>query len=341
VKNIKEITALNTNIVNRNFDPVYFFHGEEAYYIDQFTDLIENTAIPEQERDFNQIVLYGSDVSSVSQIVSYAKEFPMMSERRVVIVKEAQLIQDFNRNAEILAKYIKNPQASTVLVIAYKHKKVDKRKAFFKSLKGNATVLESPKLYESELVDWVTKKVKKLKLNITPRANALIVEHIGSDLSTLNNQLNKLSSILNPGDTIEPELIEEYIGISKDYNNFELLSAIATANVAKANKIVQQFAQNPKLNPIQLTISSIFSYFTKLIFIHSNKSLSPSQYASELKVHTFFINEYLNAARIYDLRKSVRVISYLRDADMLSKGVGASKIESYDILKELIYKIMH
>jgi len=311
--------------------------GEESYYIDKISDYIEEHVLAEEEKGFNQMVLYGRDVS-IEDIVGNAKRFPMMAERQVVIVKEAQ---DLSRTIEKLVKYAENPQPTTVLVLNYKYKKIDKRKALYKTLKKIGVVYESKKLYENQVAEWIRRVLSPKDYTITPKAAQMLVEFLGTDLSKINNELEKLQIILPKGSQITPEQIEENIGISKDFNNFELRKAVGGRNVVKAHQIVNYFAANPKDNPMVVTVSLLFNFFSQLLHYHGLKDKSPRSVASALRVNPYFVNEYVSAARNYPMKKVSTVIATLRDFDVKSKGVGANAIPQRDLLKELLVRIMN
>lgn len=331
-----EVKQLVTDIKNGNLKPIYFLMGEEAYYIDKISDFIEDTILTEEERGFNQMVLYGRDIS-VEDIVSNAKRYPMMAEYQVVIVKEAQ---DLSRTIEKLAAYAENPQPTTILVVNYKYKKIDKRKALYKGIKKNGVVYESKKLYENQVADWIRRVLSPKGYSITPKAAQMLVEFLGTDLSKINNELEKLQIILPKNSQITPELIEENIGISKDYNNFELRKAIGDKNAVKAHQIVNYFAENPKDNPMVVTVSLLFNFFSQLLHFHGLKDKSPRSVASALRINPYFVNEYVSAARNYPMRKVSAVVSTLRDFDVKSKGVGANAVPQGDLLKELLVRIL-
>ncbi|WP_283635519.1 DNA polymerase III subunit delta [Aquaticitalea lipolytica] len=332
-----EVKQLVTDIKNKNLKPIYFLMGEEAYYIDKISDFIEDNVLTEEERGFNQMVLYGRDVS-VDDIVSNAKRYPMMAEYQVVIVKEAQ---DLSRSIEKLVDYAKQPQPSTILVINYKYKTIDKRKSLYKELKKTGVVYESKKLYENQVADWIRRVLSGQEYTIAPKAAQMLVEFLGTDLGKINNELEKLQIILPKGTQISPEHIEENIGISKDYNNFELRKAIGERNVLKAHQIVNYFAENPKDNPMVVTVSLLFNFFSQLLHFHGLNDKSPRSVASALKINPYFVNEYIEAARNFPMKKVSSVVATLRDFDVKSKGVGANAVPQGDLLKELIVKIMN
>ena len=332
-----EVKQLVTDIKNKNLKPIYFLMGEEAYYIDKISDFIEDNVLTEEERGFNQMVLYGRDVS-VDDIVSNAKRYPMMAEYQVVIVKEAQ---DLSRSIEKLVDYAKQPQPSTILVINYKYKTIDKRKSLYKELKKTGVVYESKKLYENQVADWIRRVLSGQEYTIAPKAAQMLVEFLGTDLGKINNELERLQIILPKGTQISPEHIEENIGISKDYNNFELRKAIGERNVLKAHQIVNYFAENPKDNPMVVTVSLLFNFFSQLLHFHGLNDKSPRSVASALKINPYFVNEYIEAARNFPMKKVSSVVATLRDFDVKSKGVGANAVPQGDLLKELIVKIMN
>ncbi|WP_179336012.1 DNA polymerase III subunit delta [Winogradskyella costae] len=330
---IKEIVAA---IKKGDIKPIYFLMGEEAYYIDKISDYIEEHLLDETEKGFNQMVLYGRDVS-IDDIVSNAKRYPMMAERQVVIVKEAQ---DLSRTIEQLAKYAANPQPSTVLVLNYKYKKIDKRKALYKALKKDNVIFESKKMYENQVADWIRRVLAGQDYNISPKAAQMLVEFLGTDLSKIDNELNKLKIVLPKGTQITPDHIEENIGISKDYNNFELRKAVGSRNAIKAHQIAKYFAENPKDNPIVVSVALLFGFFSQLLHLHGMSDKNPRSVASALKVNPYFVNEYLDAARNYPMKKVSYIIGILRETDVKSKGVGANAVPQGDLLKELLVKIL-
>ena len=331
------INQIVTDIKSGNIKPIYFLMGEESYYIDKISDYIEKNVLNEEEKSFNQMVLYGRDVS-IDDIISNAKRFPMMAERQVVIVKEAQ---DLSRTIENLVSYAENPQPSTVLVICYKYKTLDKRKKLSKTIEKHGVLLESKKLYENQVGDWIRRVLSGKSYTIEPKATLMLVEFLGTDLAKINNELEKLLLILPQGSLITAAHIEENIGISKDFNNFELRKAVGARQIVKANQIVNYFAQNPRSNPLVMTISLLNSFFTQLLIYHSLKNKSKGNVAKALRVNPYFVGDYDTAARNYPMRKVSQTISLLREADLKSKGVGATNMNQADILKELLFKMMH
>jgi len=334
---LDDVKKLVGAIQKGDLKPIYFLMGEEAYYIDKISDYIENNVLDEAEKGFNQMVLYGRDVS-IDDIVSNAKRYPMMAERQVVIVKEAQ---DLSRTIEKLSKYAENPQPTTVLVVNYKYKKIDKRKALYKTInKNGGVVFESKKLYENQVPDWIRRVLKGQGYDISPKAAQMLVEFLGTDLSKVNNELEKLKIVLPKGTQITPEHIEENIGISKDYNNFELRKAVGERNIVKAHKIAKYFADNPKDNPMVVTVALLFNFFSQLLHLHGMSDKNPRTVASALRVNPYFVNEYLTAARNYPMKKVSLVIGLLREFDVKSKGVGSNAVPQGDLLKELLVRVL-
>ncbi|WP_298368792.1 DNA polymerase III subunit delta [uncultured Lutibacter sp.] len=334
---MSDVTKIVSDIKDGNIKPIYFLMGEEPYYIDRISEYIENNVLAEEEKGFNQIVLYGRDVT-VEEIIDNAKRFPMMAEKQVIIVKEAQ---DLSRTIEKLVTYVNNLQPSTVLVLCYKYKKIDKRKALYKAIQKVGLVYESKKLYENQVADWIRRVLAGKKFKIDTKATLMLVEFLGTDLSKISNELDKLTLVLPKGSTITPVSIEENIGISKDFNNFELRKAVGERNVYKVNMIINHFAQNQKANPLVMTISLLNSFFTQLLIFHSLNDKSKNSVAKALGINPFFVTDYSVAAKNYPMRKVSQVIGLLRDADVKSKGVGANALPAGDILKELLFKIIH
>lgn len=314
--------------------PIYFLYGEEPYYIDAISDYIEQHVLPEEQKEFNQTVLYGRDIT-INDIISTAKRYPMMAEKQVVIIKEAQ---DLSRNLEALLPYVENPQPTTVLVICYKYKKLDKRLKLYKSLSKNGVLFESKKLYENQIPDWIRRVLATKGYTITPKAAQMLVEFLGTDLGKINNELTKLQLVTPPGSQLTPELIEENIGFSKDFNNFELQHALGTKNTTKAFRIIQHFSENPKNHPLTMTVALLFSFYSKVLKYHSlsNKSEAPKA----LGVSPYFIKDYETAARNYTMKKTSAIITKIRDIDVKSKGVGAANLSQGDLLKELLTAII-
>lgn len=323
------ISAINKGDIK----PIYFLMGEEPYYIDTISKFIEKNVLSEEEKGFNQTLFYGRD-TKIENIVSASKRFPIMAERQVIIVKEAQ---DLSRTIENLISYAENPQPSTVLVFCYKFKKLDKRKKVFKAIQKNGVIFESKKIYDNQLSDWIRKVLAKKGYTISPKASQMLVEFLGNDLSKIDNELKKIQLIVKPENQISAQIIEKNIGISKDYNNFELINALAHKNIKKAFGIIQYFSQNPKNHPTVVTLSILFGFFSKVMKYHalSNKMQAPKI----LGVHPYFIRDYQVAAQNYPMKKISAIIASIREVDIKSKGVGAN-LSHADILKELLVEVI-
>ncbi len=325
------------DITAKKLKPIYFLMGEEPYYIDKISQYIEANVLSEEEKGFNQMILYGRDVT-IEDIVSNAKRYPMMAEYQVLIVKEAQ---DLSRTIENLVAYANNPQPSTILVMNYKYKSIDKRKTLYKTLKKVGVVYESKKLYENQVGEWIRRILSGQGYTILPKATQMLVEFLGTDLSKVNNELEKLQIILPKGTQITAQHIEDNIGISKDYNNFELRKAVGDRNVLKVHQIINYFADNPKDNPMVVTVSLLFNFFSQLLHFHGMDDKSPRNVASTLKIHPFFVNEFITAAHNFPMRKVSSVIATLREFDVRSKGVGSNAVPQGDLLKELMVRILN
>lgn len=320
--------AILNDIKNGNTKPIYCLMGEEPYYIDVISKYIEENVLSEAEKSFNQVVLYGRDIT-IDDIVSAAKRYPMMAEKQVVIVKEAQ---DLSRTIENLTPYAKNPTPSTVLVLCYKYKKLDERKSLAKAIRKTGVLFESKKLYEDKIPDWIKSVLAVKGYTITVKGAQMLVEFLGTDLGKINNELEKLQLVLKPGAQITPEIIEENIGISKDFNNFELVKAIGSKDKKKGFAIIQYFAQNPKDNPIPFTTAILYGFYNKLLLYHALDK--KDNVAKVLGVSPYFVKDYVTAARNIPMRKASEAIAAIREVDMKSKGVGA-KLSQADLLKEL------
>ncbi|MGE5420251.1 MAG: DNA polymerase III subunit delta [Chloroflexota bacterium] len=326
-----------SDLKNRKFKPVYFLAGEEPYYIDEITGYIENNILPESERAFNQMIVYGED-TTVPAVIDIARRFPMMSSHQVVIVREAQSL----KNIEDLVIYLEKPLNSTILVINYKYKSLDKRMKLSKMLETHAVYFESVKVRDYQIPGWIERYLMNKGVRTDPSASAMLTEFLGTDLHKIANELEKLIITLPQGKpVITTDLIEKNIGISKDYNNFELQKAIGDRNILKANMIVKYFADNQKDNPLMLTIASLFGFFSKLLTYHYLTDKSKNTVATALKVNPYFVKDYESAASKYNASKTIYVIGLLRTYDLRSKGFEDPGTDQGDLLKELIFKILH
>jgi len=321
---------------NKSYHPIYLLMGEEPFFIDKITDHIMNNVLNEGEREFNQSVLYGRD-TDVQSIVESAKRFPMMASHQVVVIKEAQQI----RKIEDLLPYAENPSSSTILVLNYKFKKLDKRKPLAKAIAKNGVIFTSDKVRDYQINDWISNYVSQIGYSINPRSSQLLGEFLGTDLSRIVNELEKLKLVVPKGSEITDTIIQDNIGISKEYNIFELQNAIGNKDVLKANKIIKYFAQNPKRTPLVVMVSSLYGYFSKVMKFHFIKDKSKANVAAQLKINPFFVKDYSATAQKYSPTKLAAIIGILRDYDLKSKGVSNTSIEDSQLMKEMVYKILH
>ena len=322
----------------KQYRPVYYLMGEEPYYIDLIADYITDNILTETEKEFNLTVVYGADVD-MATVINAAKRYPMMSEHQVVVVKEAQNI----RNMEELSYYLQKPLLSTILVICHKHGVLDRRKKLAAEIEKTGVLFESKKVKDAQLPAFITSYMKRKGIDVEPKATAMLADFVGADLSRLTGELEKLIITLPKGHTrVTPEQIEKNIGISKDYNNFELRSALVEKDVLKANKIIKYFEENPKTNPIQMTLSLLFGFFSNLMLAYYAPEKSEQGIANMLGLRTpWQAKDYLAAMSRYNGVKTMQIIGEIRYADAKSKGVGNPSLSDGDILRELVFKILH
>lgn len=334
--------AVLKDLKAKKFAPIYFLQGDEPYFIDLITDFIEKNAIPEHERGFNQLVIYGKD-SPMSLILGNARKFPMMAERQLVIVKEAQSIPDLGKEdaQKMLTTYLTNPLPSTILVFAHKHKKLDGRSALKKELDKRAIFVESEKVKDWKLVDWINDYFKELGHQIEPKASQLLADSIGNNLEVISNEVGKMLINFPEPTKFSADHISKYIGINKEYNNFELSKAIGFKDVIKANQIIHYFIQNPKNHPVIPIFSLLYNYFSKVALIHRLGPMPDNQLASMIGINPYGLKEYQAAARNYKLGKVIEVFTYIKEADLRFKGVDSGSMDEGEILRELVYKILH
>ncbi len=330
-----DVAKIVNEIKAGKVSPIYFLMGEEPYYIDKIAEYIENNILTEDERGFNQTIMYGRDVS-IEDIVSTAKRYPMMAERQVVIVKEAQ---NLTKTIDQIEKYAQNPMPSTVLVFCYKYKTIDRRKAFTKAIAKNGVLYESKKLYENQIEDWIKRVLAGKGFKIDGKAAAMLVEFLGTDMGKISNEIEKLQIILPAGSTITPKAIEDNIGFSKDFNNFELVRAIGERNQLKAYKIAHNFAENQKDNPLVVTTSIVFRFFVQLLQYHGLKDRSPKNVSERLGIRTFLVPQFNEALKHYPMKKTSYIVAELRKIDIKGKGVGATSLSHGDLLKEMLIHI--
>lgn len=352
----KSFKEIERDLHNRIYAPVYLLQGEEPYYIDKLSDFIEREVLDEMGKEFNQTIMYGKD-TQLMNLVSTAKRYPMMSNYQVVILKEAQEMRELvlsNRTKEdepeeekggseaigALLKYVNQPLTSTILVLCFKYKNLDKRTKLFKAIEKNGVIFDSAKKKEGELQGWIERYIAEKKQLIEPRAVALMSEHIGNDLSRIANECDKLIISLKPGETINSTHIEQQIGISKEFNVFELQHAIGRKDIAAAMRIVNYFNANPRANPLPLIMANLYGYFSKILAFHALPEKSKSAFAA-LKINIYFFDQYALAARNYPLPKLFSIIDLLRECDVKSKGVESGSAGHDELFRELIYKILH
>ncbi|MEI7897455.1 MAG: DNA polymerase III subunit delta [bacterium] len=335
-KNEISFENLLGDLKNQIYYPVYLLHGEESYFIDAISDFIEHHVLNDMEKEFNQTIAYGKD-SNVFTLMSYARRFPMMANYQVLIVKEAQ---DLDKIEEFQA-YLENPLTSTILVLCYKYGKLDKRKGFYKAVEKIGVAFESARLYDNKIPEWVSDYLRQRKYSITPKAAALLTEFLGADLGKIVNELQKLLINIPAGAEITEEYVEKNIGISKDFNVFELQKALARKDVVKANQIIFYFAANLRENPLVKVIPILYSYFSKVLTYHYLPDKSKMSVASALSVNPFFVADYQQAAKSFPVGKTISVISLLREYDLKAKGVDNGSAGDGELMKELIFRILH
>ena len=337
----KEISyeSICKEIAERKFSPMYVLMGEEPFFIDQITYLLIENVLAEEERDFNQSVFYGADADAVS-VINAARRFPMMSEYQLIVVKEAQLMRDI----ELLNAYAKHPLSSTVLVINYKYKTLDRRKSLAAAVEKNGILFESKKIPDYKMPGFITGLLQQRSLAIDAKAAQMLSDFLGNDLNRRSKELDKLAIVMAQmgSKRVTPELVERNIGISKEYNNFELIKALATKDVLKANRIAQYFEKNPKTNPLQMTLAVLFNYFSNLLIAYYSKDRSEAGLMAALGLRSAFqLKDYQMGMRHYSAMKVFLSIGEIRKADAASKGVDNASASDADLLKELLYKIMH
>ncbi len=321
----------------KEYHPLYFLAGDEPYYIDLVSDYIQENVLSDAEKSFNLTVVYGKETDAFA-LMNLAKKFPMMGNRQVVIVKEAQDLAQFDD----LIHYIENPLQSTLLVLNYKHKKPDKRKKVFKSLLSNSVHLDSKRLYDNQIPAWISAYLAARNFSIEPKASAMLTEFLGRDLSKISNEIDKLIVSLGEGQKkITSTLIESNIGISKDFNNFELQRALGKKDVVTANRIINYFASNEKTHPLAETINSLYNFFSRVLIYYWISNKSKDNLVKQMDVNPYFLKDYTEAARNYNATKAVQIIELLREYDLKSKGYRGTNMSAGDVLKELVFKIIH
>ena len=336
---VAQYERIAAEVAARRFSGIYLLMGEESYFIDALSDQLAATILDEAARAFNQITVYGRD-SEAGQVINLCRQMPMMGQYQVVILKEAQQLKGLDK----LALYTQKPSPTTILVICHKEKNADKRSAFYKGCAANGTVLESVRPRDYEIAAWLQQFIRQKGFTIDPKALSMLTDHLGTDIAKISNEIRKLTVSLPEGTRrITDADIEANIGISKEFNNFELCKAVASRDMARALMIADNFARNPKNNPLVLTISMLFRYFLNLLTYHYQKKSTPNQQemARLLGINPYFLKDYTEGAKRYNAMKCANIISWLREYDLKSKGVGNANISDGELLKELIFKIMH
>jgi DNA polymerase-3 subunit delta len=333
-----------SDIKKKIYKPVYYLMGEESYYIDEITSMLEKSILPEEERSFNQSVLYGKDIE-MGTLLDNARRFPMMSNYNVVILKEAQNLKGIDGVAadqiDPFMLYAENPLKSTILVINLKGKVLDKRRKIYGCLDKNAVLFESKKLYDNQVSAWIVQKVKEFGKTIDIKAADLMAGHLGADLSLVASEIDKLLIVAPEKGPITLKEIEDHVGISKEFNIFELQNALARKDDYRANLIITHLAQNPKTKSIIPLIGALYSYFTKLLMIHSSADKTKQSLAAVIGASPYFVQDYIDAARTFPVTKCAAIIGFLREYDAKSKGIDNPNVDDMELMRELIFKIIH
>lgn len=336
------IKKILTDLKAKKYEPVYFLQGEESYFIDVISDFVEKNVLSDAEKGFNQVIVYGKD-SAMATILTHARRFPMMAERQVVIVKEAQDIQDLGKEtgAKLLLDYITRPVPSTVLVFCHKNKSLDKRKELGKKIGQFATTITTKKLYDNQLPEFVMEYIHEKKLSMEDRAVSALCEYVGNDLHRLANEIDKLMITLAKGEGVTLEQVMAQVGVSKEYNIFELQKAIINRDALLANKIVNYFEGNTRKNPMIPVVAYLFSFFSKLLIATQAQDKSDKGLVNALKISPYSVRDYSLALRQYPAQKVIGNISSIKEADLKLKGVNAGSDTEGQIFRELVYKLMN
>lgn len=329
------------DIRQKKLQPLYFIHGDEPYYIDLLADALEKVAVPESEKGFNQFVLFGKDVE-VGAVVNSARRFPFMAERQLVLVKEAQQIVGFDNKEKntLLEEYVLRPLPSTILMVCF-HGNFDARKSLPKSFEKNGVLVQCKKMYDNKLPDWVADYIRQRGAKVSPKAIQMLVEFIGNDLKRLVSEVDKILLNLSLSEEISAAVVEKYVGISKEYNVFELQKALMQRDVLKSNRIANYLAANPKENPLPQVLIILYNFFSKALIVHGTANKTDAGVAAALGVNPFFAKDYLLVARNYSVGHLAQIVKALRQADNASKGIGAGAADAHAILKELVFRILH
>jgi len=327
---------INKRLLHKDFSATYLLHGEEPYYIDRLTDFFEHKVLDASEKDFNLHIFYGNEISG-RQVVDACKQYPMLYDRQVVLVKEAQNMKD----TEELIKYVSQPYPTTIFVFAHKHKKVDARTQFGKTMLQCQVVLESKRLYDNQIPDFIATLLRSKKINPTPQATQILSDFLGNDLNKIYNEIEKLVLNIQPNDLLTPEKIEQFIGISKDYNTFELQKAIGNLDIGQAFAIVDYFSKNPKASPFVLTNTALYSLFSKLFMYFSYWREKDDVAAKSLGVREFVLKDYKMYIKNYNPDEVGEILELIALYDLKSKGLHSVNPTEEELLKELVIQIFN
>lgn len=334
---VTDFNKIKTEIKKGDFKPVYFLYGEESFFIDDLVGIMEKSVVEESAQSFDQTVLWGKE-TDVDKLVSVARRFPMLAPKQLVLVKEAQAM----RGLVELAAYLNNPAPTTVLVLAYKKKSIDKRTKLYKALQKNAVILESKRLYDNKIPAWIANYLKGKGLQLSPEVIPLLVEFLGTDIGAIQKQLDKLVLNLPKGSSIDATIIEEYIGINREYNLFELQRALAQGDRKKSYRIIHYFEQNPKAAPLPMMIGSLFNFFQKLYTYHHYSKKSDAELQKIMGLHnSYFVKEYREAGRVFPLNKTARILGFLLQYDLRSKGVMDNNTPAGELMREMVFQIFN
>lgn len=337
---MKEFKELQKAIKSKQFLPLYFLHGEEPYFTDVITHLVEEESLPAEERDFGLTILYGQD-TNVRDVVTLAQQIPMFGERAVILVKEAQNLKIGDAEADLLENYALNPVQTNLLLFGYKYGKLDSRRKFVKTLASKGYLFHSEPVKDSGLAAWIGQRLKDKGLKADAKISLLLAEYLGNDLSRIENELDKLAMILGKNQVLDAAMVEKHIGISKDYNVFELQRALRDKKADLALKIAHYIGLNPKSNPLPMVLGNLNNFFMNLILVHTLKGLDSADLARKMDVSPYFLKDYQIAASRYPLKMVTRIISILRETDLKSKGLGANQVREAELLTEMVYKIIN
>lgn len=333
---MEKAAALLKRIKQKDYKPIYLLQGlDETYFVDLISSYIEKNVLTDDQKAFNQSILYGKD-TDVDDLINMAKRYPMMADYQVIIVREAQDLKNIDR----LEYYVEKPQSTTILVLCFKHKKIDGRKKIFKRIKSKYEFYQTGNIYESQVIKWINGSLSKAGYSIDTKAIKMLIEYLGNSLSHIDKELEKLKQILPQSTKILPEHVEEHVGISKDYNNFELINAIGLKDDLKAQTIAKYFSQNPRNHPLVVTLGLLYNYFSKILIYHALNDKSNNNVARALGVPSFFVSDYIQAAKKYNMKDTSRAIDLIRITDAQSKGIKANQVKQGDLLRHLLVDIM-